>query len=254
MTAFLPARLDDIRLGMTTLTRLPMGRWPLRSGATLRRSVWTYPLAGAVVGAVSGLAFQVAALARLSPLLCAALALVVNVLVTGSFHEDGLADFFDGIGGGRDRAHKLEVMRDSRIGTYGATALILSFLVRWAALATLAAPATVMTVWIAAGALSRAGIVVPLRLLAPARPDGLGVQAASPPAIAALVAALGALAIAVPVLRWQAAPVILGVLLASLLVTGVAHRQLGGFTGDVLGACALIGEAAALVAASAGWM
>ncbi len=253
MTAFLPARLDDIRLGMMTLTRLPMGKWPLQPDATLSRSIWTYPLAGAVVGALSGGAFLLATLARLPPPLCATLALVVNVLVTGSFHEDGLADFFDGIGGGQDRARKLEIMRDSRIGTYGAVALILSFLVRWAAISALVLPENVLAVWTAVGALSRAGIVVPLGLLSPARPDGLGVQAASPPTAAVLVAALVALAIAVFALHWHALPLFAVVLLISLFVTATADVQLGGFTGDVLGACALIGEAAALVAANSGW-
>ncbi len=253
MTDFLRARLDDIRLGMMTLTRLPMGGWPLHAGATLSRAVWTFPIAGALVGALSGGVFLLCIMARLSPLLGAALALVVNVLVTGSFHEDGLADFFDGIGGGRDRARKLEIMRDSRIGTYGAMALILSLLVRWAAIVSLGAPLHVLAVWTAVGALSRAAIAIPLSLLSPARTDGLGAAAAAPPIASVLVAGVIAIASAILLLHGLALLLVVAVLFAALVVTAVARQQLGGFTGDVLGASAVIAEAVGLATASSGW-
>jgi adenosylcobinamide-GDP ribazoletransferase len=246
-------RLDDVRLAMMILTRIPMGRGALLPGATLARALWAYPLAGAIVGGVSGGAFALAVLAGLQTGPAAAVALVVSTLASGSIHEDGLADFSDGIGGGRDRDRKLEIMRDSRIGTYGAVALILSFLVRWSAIAALAIPEKVFLMWIAVDALSRAGIAIPLCLLPPARPDGLGAQAASPPVWSVVVAVVLAIAIAAALIYWHALSLIAVSLVAALVVTILARHHLKGHTGDVLGACALVAESAGLAVASAGW-
>jgi len=246
-------RLDDLRLAIMILTRLPLPGGALQPGATLARALWAYPLAGALVGGLAGAAFAISVFAGLPSTLSAALALVVSVLVSGSLHEDGLADFSDGIGGGRDRARKLEIMRDSRIGTYGAVALILSFLVRWSALATLAVPQTVFVVWIAAAALSRGALALPLCLLPPAREDGLGAQAAAPPLWSALGAAAIAMAIAAAVLQIRALPLIAVAIVAGSVVTALAQYHLKGHTGDVLGACALIAECGVLTTACARW-
>lgn len=254
MAAFFRARLDEARLGMMVLTRLPMGEAALQSGATIGRAVWIFPLAGALIGAICGGVYALALLVRLSPALGAALALAAGALATGCLHEDGLADFCDGIGGGRDRAAKLEIMRDSRIGTYGATALILSFLLRWSAVVALGAPPHVVTAWIAVGALSRAAMLVPLCFLPPARADGLGVQAASPPTASVIAAVALAIGIAGAAIGWRAVPVGGTILIVAGAVAIIAQRQLKGFTGDVLGACALASEAIGLAAATSGWL
>jgi len=248
---FLRNRLDDLRLAIMVLTRCPTGSAPLSPGATLARAVWAYPLAGAAIGAVSGGVFIWAISAGLTVSVAAALALIVNVLLSGALHEDGLADFCDGLGGGRDPGSKLAIMRDSRIGAYGAVALILAFLLRWSALAALAGQ--VGLVWIAAGALSRGAIAIPLCFLKPARSDGLGVQAASPPWWSVLAAGVIAVTIAILLLHMRALPMIAVVLISALVVTAMASRHLRGHTGDVLGACALVAECLALAMAGMVW-
>ncbi|MBL6936473.1 MAG: adenosylcobinamide-GDP ribazoletransferase [Alphaproteobacteria bacterium] len=232
---------------MMLLTRIPTGGAGVGS-ATFARALWAYPLAGALVGSLGGLTYWGVLAAHLSPLVAAGLAVGVTMLASGALHEDGLADLFDGIGGARDRARRLEIMRDSRIGTYGAAALALSLLLRWSALVALAAPARVLPVWIAAGALSRAAVALPLMLLPPARSDGLGAQAASPPLWSAATAIVIALAIAAALLRLDAAVPATGAFAVAAIVTFIAWRALGGQTGDVLGACALVAEIAALIA------
>jgi len=239
---FLRNRLDDLRLAIMVLTRCPTGSAPLSPGATLARAVWAYPLAGAAIGAVSGGVFIWAISAGLTVSVAAALALIVNVLLSGALHEDGLADFCDGLGGGRDPGSKLAIMRDSRIGAYGAVAL---------ALAALAGQ--VGLVWIAAGALSRGAIAIPLCFLKPARSDGLGVQAASPPWWSVLAAGVIAVTIAILLLHMRALPMIAVVLISALVVTAMASRHLRGHTGDVLGACALVAECLALAMAGMVW-
>lgn len=239
---------------MMVLTRVPMGSDTLESDATLARALWAYPLAGALVCAVGALVFALAIFARLPTSVAAALAIGANLLASGALHEDGLADFCDGLGGGRDRERKLAIMRDSRIGTYGALGLALSVLLRWSALAALAEPASVLSIWIAAGALSRGAIALPLALLPPARSDGLGIRAASPPAWSIAAALVIAVAIAIGLLGLGALPLVAAVLVAAMIVTWLARTQLGGQTGDVLGACALGAECLALVVASGRWL
>ncbi|MBN8881520.1 MAG: adenosylcobinamide-GDP ribazoletransferase, partial [Salana multivorans] len=101
-----------------------------------------------------------------------ALALAAGMAATGCLHEDGLSDVADGFGGGKTREHKLEIMRDSRIGTYGTAALGLSLLLRWSALAGLAGPVEVLAALIAAHCASRALLGAFMHLLPRARADG----------------------------------------------------------------------------------
>jgi adenosylcobinamide-GDP ribazoletransferase len=242
-------RVDDVRLAMMMLTRIPMGKTPLLPGATLARAVWAYPLAGAVVSGLAGGTFALAMTAGFSTSVSAVLGLIVAVLASGALHEDGLADFCDGLGGGRDLAAKLAIMRDSRIGSYGAVGLILCFLLRWSALTALGGIGQVALTWIAAGALSRGVLAIPLCLLRPARSDGLGAQAASPPLWSAIGAGIIAIAIALVALRQQALPLVGIAMAAALLVTALAWKYLRGHTGDVLGATALVTETLVLVLA-----
>jgi adenosylcobinamide-GDP ribazoletransferase len=247
-------RLDDMRLAMMVLTLCPVGNTPLLPGATLARAVWAYPVPGAAVCGVAGGAFSGAILVGLSISVSVALALIVSVLASGALHEDGLADFCDGLGGGRDREAKLAIMRDSRIGTYGAVALILSFLLRWSALTALGGIEQVGLAWIAAGALSRGILAIPLSLLPPARSDGLGAQAASPPVWSAIGAGIIAIAIALLLLRLRALPLIGTAIVSAFLITALAKKFLHGYTGDVLGASVLVTESLVLAVARAAWL
>lgn len=247
-------RFDDLRLALMILTRLPVGRGTLEPAATFARALWAYPIAGALVGAVGGVIFAAAIAVRLPQWVAAAFAIAAAMLASGAIHEDGLADFCDGLGGGSDREGKLAIMRDSRIGTYGALALIVSSLLRWSALAAIAEPELVAMAWIAAGALSRGAIALPLVLLRPARSDGLGVQAGSPPPWSLAGAVLIAIGIAASLFGMNALMLAVTALIPAAIVTLLARHYLGGQTGDVLGACALTAECMVLVAASGRWL
>ena len=238
----------DLAAAIGFFTRLPVGRlMPREPRIDMARAVWAFPLAGALAGASGAAVFAAAAWIGLPPALAACWSLAAMLLLTGALHEDGLADMADGFGGGRDAPRKLEIMRDSRIGSYGALALLLSGLVRIAAMAGLATPGRVGAALVVSGALSRAAIVLLLLLLAPARRDGLA-SALHPvprgPALAALAAALALAAILLsPATIVPAAACIVVVALA---VARLARRQVGGHTGDVLGACAVLADCAVL--------
>ncbi len=249
MTA-LGRRIAEARLALILLTRLPAGRLadpvpPLASAA------WAYPLVGLVVGAI-GWAVQAGALAMgLGEASAALMALGVMVLATGGLHLDGLADLADGLGGGRDRAHALEIMRDSRIGTYGALALILAVGLGIAALTGFEGGAP-LAAFLLAGVTSRLAMTAVLLWLPPARAEGLGQSATGigPAALLPGVLLCGALGVALgPVVI-----VALGIaVIAASLIAWRAWRRLGGQTGDVLGAVQVSAEIACLLALSVAW-
>src|SRR5690349_9302793 len=152
------ALLADLKAAFGFFTRLPVAQLgPLREGG-LPRPLWPAPAAGVVVGRAGALVYWIAWKFNLPPLPCAMLALAATVAVTGALHEDGLADVADGFGGGKTVERKLEIMRDSRIGTYGVCALILSFMLRAGALAAIADPKLVAFALAAAHAMSRAAL------------------------------------------------------------------------------------------------
>ncbi len=230
----------DLAAGLGLLTRLPVG-WlvpramPYRPG----RACWTYPLAGLLVGGATAAVRAAAVRAGLPPLLASAWAVGAAILLTGALHEDGLADTADGIGGGGTPARRLEIMRDSRIGSYGAVALVAALGIRTVAIAALpaghAAPAL-----LASGALSRAAMLPMLGLLPPARPDGLSRALGRPPRTAVWcglsLAAAASFLLLPPI--W-AGLAILGGFAVSGTAIALARRRLGGHTGDVLGACCI---------------
>ena len=243
----------DLQAVTGCFTRLPVG-YPSPS-RSLGPALWCAPLVGLLVGAVGGGTFWLATVAGFHGFLAAVLAVAVQLLLTGAFHEDGFADVADGFGGGRDIERKLEIMRDSRLGTYGALALGVLLLLRVGALAGLGTQAAFLAL-LAAGAAARAPLALLMRLLPPARRDGLGASAGKPSAPAVQVAAaLGAailLAAMGPVLGWARAAIALaGVALVTLAWAVLSRRQIGGYTGDVLGALAATAEVAVLLVAVA---
>jgi adenosylcobinamide-GDP ribazoletransferase len=172
--------------------------------------------------------------------------------VTGALHEDGLADTADGFGGGATRERKLEIMRDSRIGAFGAVALALSILIRVAALAA----ALKGGFWNAAGslilvaALARAGALMPLAALDPARVDGAGAAAGrlDPAAFAASCVAALVIVLIAGILAtgfWRALAAAAASAIGAAAMTALARRQIGGQTGDVAGAAQQWAEIAA---------
>lgn len=240
-------------------TRLPT---PAAAGAhappDFEASGWAVPLVGALVGLIGGGALLVVFRLGLSPLLAATGAVATMALITGALHEDGLADFIDGVGGGATSERKLAIMRDSRLGSYGALALCLTSLLRIFALAALAqrSPLSAAAALIFAGAASRSAGLLPMSLLEPARADGAGASATAP-SLRALGAMAGkTLLFASPSLLTGLGPVLALSAFAlayatSALVAQCARRQIGGYTGDVLGAAQQAAEIIVLMTLSA---
>jgi adenosylcobinamide-GDP ribazoletransferase len=247
-------RVAELVAAFGLLTRLPLPRGI--AGAPSGRAIWAWPVVGAVVGAIGAVVFLVAARLGLAPWLSALLALAATMLVIGGLHEDGLADMADGVGGGGTVERRLAIMKDSRIGSFGALALVFSVALRAGALATIAgvmAPNAVAGALVLAGVIGRAGMLVPFALLRSARPDGLGATLGRPEPIRIGIAIAIAVVFALllrPIAMVE--PMLVAAIIATGLVTWIASRQLGGHTGDVLGAAEQVTECAVLLALSAG--
>ncbi len=240
----------DIAHCVAFFTRLPVRLAPVTE-KSFAAVLWAAPVAGWLVGVIGALAYALGHAAGLPTGPAAALALAATVAVTGGLHEDGLSDTADGFGGGRDRERRLDIMRDSRIGSFGACALGLSLLLRWSALAALAEPAAVVWALLAAHGASRAVLPAFMLWTPPARGDGLSAGAGLPaPAVALGALALGA-----------ASLLLLGpgaALVASLFVAAVALlfrrlclSKIGGQTGDTAGALQQLCEITVLLCAAA---
>ncbi|MGE0119841.1 MAG: adenosylcobinamide-GDP ribazoletransferase [Dongiaceae bacterium] len=226
----------DLKIASAFLTRLPIPPVETTGLPALARAARCFPLVGLGVGLAGGVVYALAVELGLPPLPAAVLAVAATVLATGALHEDGLADTVDGFGGGNGRDDKLRIMRDSRIGTYGVMSLILILGMQVAALAALADSGDVAATLMVGHAVSRALLVPVMHLEAPARGDGLAASVGRPPAPTVLWA-LGIGGLIAVVLAG------LGGLLAAAIAAavawgtaGLARRQIGGITGDVLGA------------------
>ena len=246
--------IAQLRLAISFLTR-----WPIAApvGGGLAAAVWAFPLVGAGLGFAGGIVFLAATWLGVPSLAAALLALGVIALATGALHEDGLADAADGLGGGRDRAHKLSIMRDSRMGAYGGLALIFAVGLKAAALAAIGdgAPLAALAALGVTGAMSRAFMVVMMVQLPPARADGLGAGAGRPRPAAGAAAVILALLVTGALLAghgWLPASVTIAAgAVAAGAIAALARNQLGGTTGDVLGAAQQVAETAMLLALAA---
>lgn len=246
--SMLVTALRDVAACLGFYTRLPLPAFEMPAHG-FAAAQWAAPLAGLVVGAICSAVLIGAAMLGLPATIAATLALAAGTLVTGGLHEDGLADVADGFGGGSTREKKLAIMKDSRIGSYGVAALILSFLMRWTALSSLglvAVPALLM-----AHTASRALMPALMRLSPPARENGLSAGAGRPETATVLVAlAIGGvlLFISGPGFVLVTAPLLF---LALFFIKRLAEKQIGGQTGDVLGALQQLAETIVLIAAVA---
>jgi adenosylcobinamide-GDP ribazoletransferase len=243
--------LTDLRVALAFFTRLPVAPGTI-GGMAIARATWAAPLVGVLVGALAGLAYWIGWRLNLPPFVCATLAVGTGVLLTGCLHEDGLADMADGFGGGDTRERVLEIMRDGRIGAFGACALLFALVLRIGALADLPNPALVTWALIGAHVAARAGLPLVMRLVPPARPDGLSADAGAPSgerAGVALLIGVVLLAVAVGARNALIAVVLIG--LAGVMIAAIARRRIGGQTGDVLGAFEQVGECLVLLIAAA---
>lgn len=250
---------EDFKASTAFLTRLPAD-WLALEGARpeFRRAARAFPLVGALVGAVGGLTLVIATWLHIPMLVTAALAVMAMMIFTGGLHEDGLADTIDGFGGGATPERKLEIMDDSRIGTFGVSAVVFSILIRVGLLLSLLPHGAFRTgiVLVAAEAVSRATMVRFWQELPAARLTGLAHET-GPPDQQASVTALVIGAVLAVVLVWPAmgfASAMLGILLAAVatyIFARLSHREIGGRTGDTLGACQQIAAVAFLVGVAA---
>ncbi|HMK78790.1 MAG TPA: adenosylcobinamide-GDP ribazoletransferase [Xanthobacteraceae bacterium] len=240
----------DLAVAIAFCTRLPVGALAT-DRSDLARASWAMPVAGALVALAGALAYWVPWRLGVAPSAAAAVALAATLLITGCLHEDGLADTADGFGGGDTRERKLAIMRDSRIGTFGVCALIVSFALRWGALASLATPLAVAAALIAAHVAARGVLPAFMRFVPPARPDGLAAQAGRPPLASVVVAALigaAALGLGLGPVAMVIATMLLAV--AGAFMAWLTGRQIGGQTGDVLGALEQTAEMLVLLVAA----
>lgn len=239
------------RIALQFLTIIPvgsMGAWP---DDWLARSAKYMPLVGALIGAIAGTALLVSAAFFPEPL-PAVIGLAIAVLLTGALHEDGLADTADGLGGGVTRERRIEILRDSRIGTYGVLALIAVFAFKGAALTALD-PSSAARVLIAAHAIARLGAV--LGIVALPYAGGENAKVSTPAskmtggeiAIAILFGVLPGLI----VLQFNVFLICtVFAMIAPVAIAFIAHRRIGGYTGDILGAIEQVFEAAFIVVAA----
>ncbi len=240
--------LARLHLAVAFLTRLPLpppAEWPPGS---LALAVPTFPLVGLLVGGIGTAAYACAHM-LLPPSLAAVLALAATIATTGGLHEDGLADVADGFGGGADKERKLAIMKDSRIGSFGVVAVAVGLMLRAGTLAQLASPGQVAGALLAAHALARAAMPALMRILPPARDTGLGAAAGRPTlAAAGLAAGIGVGAALLLLPSAAAVAAILGAAIGAAAVALLAWRQIGGQTGDVLGAAEQVAETLAMLA------
>jgi adenosylcobinamide-GDP ribazoletransferase len=246
--------ITDVNTSLAFCTRLPLVHSAFVEGADIARASWAFPLVGAGVGLLGGLVCWLAASLGLHPFLSGVLALGTTMFATGCLHEDGLADTADGLGGGKTAEHKLAIMRESPIGVYGASALMLSLMLRAGAIASLAEPGLMGAALFAAQAGSRALLPALMRLVPRARTDGLSAGAGRPPLNSVVIAALlGGLALIIGLGFFGGLIAGALVVMATFIIGRLCITQIGGQTGDVLGALEQVSEILILLVAAA-WL
>lgn len=223
-------------------TRLPI-RLNLKEQVILNLAIHMYPYAGAVVGIVGAIVIFIATVTGLPPIPAAILSATAMTFTTGALHEDGLADMADGFGGGHERQRKLEIMKDSRIGTYGVLALIFSQALRVMVLAELIAfnLTASMAGLVLAAAFSRATSMLFWYALPPARSDGLSKSSGQPDRTALIISFCLTAFLALVLLPWSFGSVALILaafagLCSMFVLIWICKNQIQGQTGDTIGA------------------
>lgn len=237
----MPVFLRRFFIAVQFLTRLPVPRVLNNSEADLGKAAGFFPLVGAIVGGGAALAFLL--LQRVLPVPASVLcAIMFAAFITNGFHEDGLADTFDGFGGGWTKDRVLEIMRDSRIGTYGTLALIFLVLAKFSFLSSL--PEGQIWRWLMVGHTAARWTTLPLCLWLPyARSAGQGKLVARQVGALEIITGTATLLLVLLVLPWQAA--LAALLVTSLLTLASAlyfRVRLQGITGDCLGAANQLSE------------
>ena len=234
----------DIAEALGLLTRLPLADNSPRGAA----SAWAWPVAGLVVALVAGGLAALLLGLGVAPALAAGFTLAAQVALTGGLHEDGLADTADGFWGGSARERRLEIMKDSRIGSYGVIALVLALGLRWSALSLLLSAGQIFAPLIAAAVLSRGAMTVLMAAMPNARGTGLSATVGRPAQATAVLAVAVALTLGLAVAGWAILAPLLWLTLTAIGLAALALKKIGGQTGDVLGAGQQLCEIAVLTA------
>jgi adenosylcobinamide-GDP ribazoletransferase len=237
--------LSDIPAAFSLLTRLPVPVDHDLAGSRAAVATWAYPIVGAVLGLIAGIVGNLLLWIGAPTHMCAVIALGTLILLTGGMHEDGLADCADGFGGGFNAEKRLEIMKDSRIGAFGAIALILFLIGRFSSIDILAHFSLVPTL-MAVGAASRLPMALAMYAMPNARGKGLSSSVGKPPEASLIAAILLTLVICFLCVGWSGIFVFAWAMIAATLMGIIAHRCIGGQTGDVLGAMQQWAELAAL--------
>jgi adenosylcobinamide-GDP ribazoletransferase len=247
--------IDDARICLIFFTRIPV-TWPEDLPRTrITRAFQAAPVVGLTIGLIGALVYAGAFwLFSGSVHIAATLAVGAQVLATGAFHEDGFADFFDGVGGGQNSAARLEIMRDSRIGTFGSAGLLFALVLKIFLVAEIAQVWQAGLCLIISGTLARVALVHFMALVKPAADDGISAEAGQPTSFEATTATImgGVIAGISLILAFQlgfvmpAIGAVVGAAIGAGLVAGLSMKHLGGQTGDALGASAVAAELGAL--------
>ena len=238
-------------IALQFFTRLPIPRWVGFEAAWLNHASRYFPLVGLVVGAIAAAVYAAAALVLPAPV-AAVLSTAATIYITGAFHEDGFADTCDGLGGGMTRERALEIMKDSRVGAYGAIGVTCMRLAKCTALATLP-PASAIAALLLAHPLSRLAATSLIWTMEYARAEGKAKplaerMSAGEFAIATATVLLPAAALLLNGALSAAACALLAASFAALWLARKFERRLGGYTGDCLGAVQQLSEVAIYLA------
>lgn len=236
--------IRSLRAAVSFLTVLPVANADGSPGERLGRAY--FPAIGALIGLAAGVVFVVAS-ALTTPLFGSAAAVATLALLTGAIHLDGLADSADGLFGRGDRARRLEVMRDPRLGSYGVTAIIVVLVLDVAAISSMS-PRMALAGLVIAGALSRLATLSVIAFVPYIRASGLGTAAWDPKRRGFDLVVGSATAAIACALDWRRSLIAVPVVaITALLLVVLARRRIGGATGDVCGATAELCQLATLV-------
>ncbi len=229
------------------LTRVPIR---LRREPSLAKTVAWFPVAGAIIG--TGVGGVAAGMWQLTtPLVAAGVAVIVGLLITGAFHEDGLGDIADAFGGGWTIERRLEILKDSRHGTYGVSAICASIVLRTISLGAMPGPLDMFTAAVAAHTMARVAAVGLAGTMKLASTTGLGADyGRSTTPLRALVGCSAGVGITTLAIGWWAAPLVVAAGVAAAGTGLLARRKIGGISGDVLGAAEQVAECLCLVVLS----
>lgn len=240
-------QLSDVPAAIGLLTRLPVPVDGEQATARGAMAAWAHPIAGLVIALIGGLVGQIALWIGLPAQVVAVFVLLALIFPTGALHEDGLADSADGLWGGWTKERRLEIMKDSRIGAYGVIALVVSLMLRGAALNVLISAGLLWPAVILGATFSRASMVALMARMENARQSGLSHSVGRPKTETALIAAGIAAFLGLLFAPYSLVWLVLWSSLVALGCATLAKAKIGGQTGDILGATGQLVEICVLI-------